>query len=152
MPIKKMEVEAIKNGSVIDHIPVSKGLKILKFFKFAQGGDKITIGLNLSSGNSKKKDLIKVEDVFLTDEQANQLSLFAPNSTISIIKDFNVINKFKVSFPERIVGILLCPNSNCISQNEPVKTHFYVTKMIPVTLKCHYCEKIFLSSIFPELT
>ena len=30
----QLQVEAIRNGSVIDHIPAHLGIKILKLFKF----------------------------------------------------------------------------------------------------------------------
>ena len=147
----KLQVEAIQNGSVIDHIPAQQGIKILKFFKLAQANEKITVGLNLNKKNGQRKDLIKVENTFISDEQANQLALFAPDATINQIKNFNVVNKFKVQLPEAFVGVLVCPNSNCISHNEPVQTKFYVNKRNELKLKCHYCEKSFDSSFFNEL-
>ncbi|WP_026339404.1 aspartate carbamoyltransferase regulatory subunit [Psychromonas ossibalaenae] len=148
---KKLQVEAIQHGSVIDHIPAQQGVKILKFFKFTQTNEKITIGLNLSTHNGKSKDLIKVENTFISDEQANQLALFAPNATINQIKDFKVVNKFPVQLPSSFIGVLACPNSNCISHNEPVKTRFYVNNKTTLKLKCHYCEKSFQRSFFTEL-
>ncbi|WP_028864073.1 aspartate carbamoyltransferase regulatory subunit [Psychromonas aquimarina] len=148
---KKLQVEAIQHGSVIDHIPAQQGVKILKFFKFTQTNEKITIGLNLSTHNGKSKDLIKVENTFISDEQANQLALFAPNATINQIKDFKVVNKFPVQLPSSFIGVLACPNSNCISHNEPVKTRFYVNNKSVLKLKCHYCEKSFQRSFFTEL-
>jgi aspartate carbamoyltransferase regulatory subunit len=147
----KLQVEAIQNGSVIDHIPAQQGIKILQFFKLAQANAKITVGLNLNKKNGQQKDLIKVENTFINDEQANQLALFAPDATINLIKDFKVVNKFKVQLPEAFVGVLACPNSNCISHNEPVKTKFYVNNRQDLKLKCHYCEKSFERSFFNEL-
>ncbi len=148
---KKLQVEAIQHGSVIDHIPAQQGVKILKFFKFTQTNEKITIGLNLPTHNGKSKDLIKVENTFISDAQANQLALFAPNATINQIKDFKVVNKFQVQLPSSFIGVLSCPNSNCISHNEPVKTQFYVNNNSELKLKCHYCEKSFSRSFFNEL-
>jgi aspartate carbamoyltransferase regulatory subunit len=148
---KKLQVEAIQNGSVIDHIPAQQGVKILKFFKFTQTNEKITIGLNLPTHNGAGKDLIKVENTFISDAQANQLALFAPDATINQIKDFKVVHKFQVQLPESFLGVLSCPNSNCISHNEPVKTRFYVKKGRELKLKCHYCEKAFSRSFFNEL-
>ncbi len=147
----KLQVEAIQNGSVIDHIPAQQGIKILKFFKLAQANEKITVGLNLNKENGHPKDLIKVENTLISDEQANQLALFAPDATINQIQDFNVVKKFKVQLPDAFVGVLVCPNSNCISHNEPVETRFYVNKHNALKLKCHYCEKSFDSSFFNEL-
>jgi len=148
---KKLQVEAIEHGSVIDHIPAQQGVKILKFFKFTQTSEKITIGLNLATHNGKSKDLIKIENTFFSDQQANQLALFAPNATINQIKDFKVVNKFQVQLPNSFIGVLACPNSNCISHNEPVQTCFYVQQKNILKLKCHYCEKSFERSTFDEL-
>ncbi|WP_435236339.1 aspartate carbamoyltransferase regulatory subunit [Psychromonas sp. PT13] len=148
---KKLQVEAIQDGSVIDHIPAQQGVKILRFFKFTQTNEKITIGLNLPTHNGEGKDLIKVENTFISDEQANQLALFAPDATINQIKDFKVVKKFKVQLPDFFIGVLSCPNSNCISHNEPVKARFYVNKGTELRLKCHYCEKSFSRTFFNEL-
>ncbi|WP_354622834.1 aspartate carbamoyltransferase regulatory subunit [Psychromonas sp. MME2] len=150
MTSKKLQVEAIQNGSVIDHIPIQQAVKILNFFKLTQTNEKITIGLNLPTHSGKGKDLIKVENTFISDEQANQLALFAPNATINQIKDFKVVNKFKVQLPDSFIGVLSCPNTNCISHKE-VNTRFYVKKIDNLALKCHYCEKTFNSSLFHEL-
>jgi len=148
---KKLQVEAIEQGSVIDHIPSHQGIKILKFFKFTQTTEKITIGLNLATHSGEGKDLIKIENTFLNDQQANQLALFAPNATINQIKDFKVVNKFQVQLPNSFIDVLSCPNSNCISHNEPVKSVFYVHQKNVLKLKCHYCEKSFERATFDEL-
>lgn len=151
MPRQKLQVEAIQDGSVIDHIPAQQGIKILKFFQLTQANEKITVGLNLPTHNGKSKDLIKVENTFISAQQANQLALFAPNATINQIKDFQVVNKYPVQLPHSFIGVLACPNSNCISLNEPVKTRFYVSNKNELKLKCHYCEKSFTASFFQEL-
>jgi len=148
---KKLQVEAIQQGSVIDHIPTQQGVKILRFFNLTQTHEKITIGLNLATHTGQTKDLIKVENTFISDEQANQLALFAPSATINQIKDFQVVHKFQVQLPDSFIGVLACPNSNCISHNEPVDTRFYVKKKATLKLKCHYCEKTFDHSFFSEL-
>lgn len=148
---KKLQVEAIEHGSVIDHIPAHQGIKILKFFKFTQTNEKVTVGLNLSTKSGETKDLIKIENTFFNDQQANQLALFAPNATINQIKDFKVVKKFSVQLPSSFVGVLTCPNSNCISHNEPVKSRFYVQQNSTLKLKCHYCEKSFERATFDEL-
>jgi len=148
---KKLQVEAIAFGTVIDHIPAGQGVKILKFFELADGQQRITIGLNLPSGKGCK-DLIKVTDTQFTQEQANQLALFAPDATVNLIEHYKVVTKFTVAIPKQVVDVLTCPNSNCICHNEPVASRFYVrTTDTTVKLKCHYCEKSFESRFFNEL-
>ena len=101
---------------------------------------------------SKQKDLIKVENTVFDENQANQLALFAPNATINVIEDFEVVRKFHVSTPEQVKAVFACPNSNCISHNEPIDSNFYVRhQQQDIKLKCHYCEKTFDRSLFSEL-
>ncbi len=138
----KLQVEAIKRGTVIDHIPAQVGFKLLTLFKLTETDQRITIGLNLPSGEMGRKDLIKIENTFLTDEQVNQLSLYAPQATVNRIDDYEVVGKSRPSLPDRIDSVLVCPNSNCISHAEPVSSSFAVKKRADdIALKCKYCEK-----------
>lgn len=147
----QLQVEAIRNGSVIDHIPANLGIKILSLFKLHETNQRITIGLNLPSSALGHKDLIKIENIYLSKEQANQLALYAPNATVNQIEEYQVVNKLRLTLPERIDGVFACPNSNCISHGEPVSSRFRVIlKQENVQLKCHYCEKVFLREIMTE--
>ena len=147
----QLQVEAIRNGSVIDHIPANLGIKILSLFKLHETNQRITIGLNLPSSALGHKDLIKIENIYLSKEQANQLALYAPTATVNQIEEYQVVNKLTLTLPERIDGVCACPNSNCISHGEPVSSRFRVIlKQENVQLKCHYCEKVFSREIMTE--
>lgn len=149
---KQLQVEAIAQGTVIDHIPAGQGIKILKFFDLSTTAQRITVGINLPTNYGSSKDLIKIANTAFDEEQANQLALFAPQATINVIEDFEVVKKFKVAIPESIRGIFACPNANCISHSEPVESHFYVrSHQQNIKLKCHYCEKSFSQEFFKEL-
>lgn len=152
MTDRKMQVEAISQGTVIDHIPSGMGIRILKFFQLTDQQEPITVGLNLRSKHQCQKDIIKVENTVFSVEQANQLALFAKNATINVIDDYKVVEKYTVSLPDAVNTVLSCPNSNCISHHEPVASRFYVKEgKDEVALKCHYCEKTFSQSLFSEL-
>ncbi|MGL5815305.1 MULTISPECIES: aspartate carbamoyltransferase regulatory subunit [Aeromonas] len=147
----QLQVEAIRQGSVIDHIPAGQGIKILKLFQLIETQERITVGFNLKSGALGKKDLIKIEHTRLTEQQANQLALFAPKATVNIIEDFVVVKKHQLALPEFITGVFHCPNSNCISHNEPVDSYFRVREVKgAVRMKCKYCEKSFTQDIVSE--
>ncbi|CAG8999279.1 MAG: Aspartate carbamoyltransferase regulatory chain [Candidatus Celerinatantimonas neptuna] len=149
---KKLQVEAIAKGTVIDHIPAGQGIKILRFLRLADTNKRLTIGLNLPTKNHQSKDLIKVADTIFSEEQANQLALFAPTATINVIEDYQVVKKFQVTQPESIHGVFQCPNSNCITHGENIPSLFYIRQVNQeLKLKCHYCEKSFASSLFMEL-
>ncbi|KZX76628.1 aspartate carbamoyltransferase regulatory subunit [Oleiphilus sp. HI0009] len=149
----KMQVEAIKNGTVIDHIPANVGLKILRLFDIEQGTEKVTIGLNLPSSSSatKAKDIIKIENVFLTQQQASQLAIYAPNATVNQIEGYRVVKKLPLALPEVIESVFKCPNSNCITHGEPVNSSFKViVDQEDVRMKCKYCERTFDSHIMTD--
>ena len=145
----KMQVEAILTGTVIDHIPKGQGLKILKTLQLLKENVPMTVGFNLASQNFGQKDLIKVENWHLKQQEAAQLALFAPHATINIIEDYKVIEKYKMSLPAELVGIFNCKNQNCISNSEPVKSRFYLQQRSNDTyLKCHYCERSVSKDLF----
>ena len=63
MNTQQRSVEAICDGTVIDHIPAGLGLVILRQFGLNDLGERVTVGFNLSSKNMGHKDIIKVENV-----------------------------------------------------------------------------------------
>ena len=144
METPKLSVEAIEKGTVIDHIPAGKGLIILRQFKLLHYGSAVTVGFNLPSKTQGSKDIIKITGVWRDDNAANRLALFAPEAVVNTIDHFKVINKRQLTLPDEIAEVFRCPNTNCASHGEPVKSRFYVRKQSGQTkLKCHYCEKTF---------
>ncbi len=103
----KLQVEAIKRGTVIDHIPAQIGFKLLSLFKLTETDQRITIGLNLPSGEMGRKDLIKIENTFLSEDQVDQLALYAPQATVNRIDNYEVVGKSRPSLPERIDNVLV---------------------------------------------
>ena len=148
---QKILVQAIKDGTVIDHIPAGHGMMILHLFKLAQLGERVTVGFNLTSKTHQQKDLIKIEHVHFSPRQANQLALLAPNATVNVIENYKVIKKHQLQLPDIIEDIFSCPNSNCASHTEPVNSFFYVKESSKGTkLQCKYCEKSFSREIVSE--
>ena len=147
----QLQVEAIKNGTVIDHIPANVGFKVLKLFKMHKTNQRVTVGLNLPSSALGGKDLIKIENIFISEEQASQLALYAPQATVNQIENYEVVKKLTLTLPEQINAVFKCPNTNCISHGEPVDSSFKViTKKEDIQLKCKYCEKVFSREIVTE--
>jgi len=150
---EKMQVEAICKGTVIDHIAAGQGLKILNRLHLINDKMRLTVGLNLPSGQFGSKDLIKVENWLFSKDEANELALLAPNATVNIIEDYKVVSKFNMELPEVLVGIFPCPNTNCITHSEPVDSKFTIeTDNEQVRLRCQYCEELFNKKLFTENT
>ena len=58
---KELEVSAIKNGTVIDHIPANVTFKIVQILDLYNHPGAITIGTNLDSITLGRKGIIKIE-------------------------------------------------------------------------------------------
>ena len=73
MQESELMVRRIKEGTVLDHIDEGKGLQVLNALRIdGKDGSLITIALNVPSGKFKKKDIIKVENKFLKDDDTNR--------------------------------------------------------------------------------
>ena len=136
-----LQVSALCNGTVIDHIPADKLFAVVNLLNIANMSNNVTIGYNLESKKLGKKGLIKISDRFFTDDEINKISVIAPNVVLNTIRDYNVVEKREVKMPDEIHNIIKCNNLNCITNNEPMATHFYVANRDTQTLKCRYCEK-----------
>ena len=141
--MKQLKVDAIRKGTVIDHIPAGKGMQVADLINIS-GENIVMIGISLHSKKVGKKDIIKIENRELSQEEINSIALIAPSATITIIKDFDVIRKAKAEIPESIEGLILCPNPKCITNSENIRTKFMVTDEKPLQVRCHYCEKKYL--------
>ena len=138
---EELQVAALQNGTVIDHIPTDKLFTIVSLLGLKNSDLNITIGNNLPSKKLGKKGIIKVADRFFTDEEISRLSVVAPNVQLNIIHNYEVVEKKQVIMPDVIKGIVKCGNPKCITNNEPMTTIFHVINKEKSMLKCHYCEK-----------
>ena len=139
--VAELQVAALQNGTVIDHIPTDKLFTIVNLLGLMNVENNMTIGNNLESKKLGKKGIIKVADRFFTDEEISRLSVVAPNVKLNIIRDYEVVEKKQVIMPDEIRGIVKCNNPKCITNNEPMATIFHVIDKENGVLKCHYCEK-----------
>lgn len=137
---KELQVAALENGTAIDHIPSEQVFKVVSLLQLQKLGNRITIGNNLKSNKMGTKGIIKVADKFFREDEINRIALVAPNVNLNIIKDFEVVEKKKVTLPDEISEIVMCNNPKCITNNEPMKTRFHVVDKEKVELQCHYCE------------
>ena len=140
--VKHLSVSAIKNGTVIDHIPADTLFSVINILGLEAITNQITFGTNLESKKFGKKGIIKVSDIYFTEEEINKIALVAPAARLNIIRDYEVVEKHQLTIPEEIEGIVKCFNPACITNHEPVKTHFRIISQKPLRLKCYYCEKI----------
>lgn len=139
---KELKVSAIKDGTVIDHIPAQNLFKVMSILGLDHTDHQVTFGTNLESKRLGKKAIIKVADIHFADEDINRIALVAPEAKLNEIHDYKVVEKRVVNLPDHIVGLARCMNPKCITNNEEMLTRFTVVRKKPVALRCEYCEKI----------
>ena len=138
---KELQVAALENGTVIDHIPSDKVFTVVSLLDLQNTDGNITIGNNFESKKLGKKGIIKVADRFFTDEEVSRLSVVAPNIKLNIIRHYEVVEKKQIVMPDELKSIVKCNNPKCITNNEPMQTWFHVVDKEQGILKCPYCEK-----------
>lgn len=140
---KELRVSAIKNGTVIDHIPAQNLFKVINILQLDRINNPMTFGANLESQKLGSKAIVKISDKYFKDKEINKIALVAPDAKLNIIKDYKVVEKAVVEVPDMVTGIVKCVNPKCITNNENVIPKYQIIKKgEDVSLKCHYCEKI----------
>lgn len=140
--MKQLDVSAIKDGSVIDHIDSKSTLKVADILNIQNEEQVVLVGMNLTSKLLGKKGIIKIGGKIIDQKEVNKISLIAPNASVNIIKDYEVVKKFKVAVPDIIEGIVKCFNPNCVSNYNSVISKLNVINKNPIKLECHYCERV----------
>ncbi|MDE6127229.1 MAG: aspartate carbamoyltransferase regulatory subunit [Muribaculaceae bacterium] len=138
---KELAVAALRNGTVIDHIPSDALFKCVKILGLTGMDHQLTIGNNLASERLGlgTKGIIKVADVYFPEDMLNRIALVAPTAVVNTIRDYEVAEKRPVALPSVIRGIVKCDNAKCITNNEPMETRFDVVEDKPGFVRCYYC-------------
>ena len=139
--MKKYEVSAIEEGTVIDQITSRSTFKVANILNIQDIDKVVLIGFNLTSKKLGRKGIIKIGGKLLTQEEVNKISLIAPDATVNIIKGSEVVEKFKVAIPDSIEEFLKCFNPNCVSNHQNIQSRFHVINKNPIRIRCHYCER-----------
>ena len=138
----ELKVKPIENGTVIDHITANKALQVLKILGLPEEGTNVTIAMNVPS-RLGLKDIVKIEDRELESSELDKIFLIAPDATINIVKDFEIVHKGQVNAVSELNGLIKCTNPKCITNTEePVESRFYLVETKPITVRYHYCERL----------
>jgi aspartate carbamoyltransferase regulatory subunit len=139
--MKELSVSAIRDGTVIDHIPSDVTFKVVRVLHLSKLDQTVMVAQNLKSKKMRTKGIVKVAGKALTEEEANKIALLAPSATVNIIKNYNVSKKMDLKVPELIKGIMQCSNPKCVTNNDSVPTVFTLKSTKPVRVQCRYCER-----------
>jgi aspartate carbamoyltransferase regulatory subunit len=139
--MKKLEVSAIEEGTVIDQIASDSTFKVANILNILDVDQVVLIGINLTSKKLGKKGIIKIGGKSLTREEVNKIALIAPDATLNIIRNSEVVKKTKVAIPDTMDGIVKCFNPNCVSNHQKIQSRFNLISKNPIKIRCHYCER-----------
>ena len=136
-----MNIDSIKNGIVIDHIPAGKGMEIYRLLDLERLDCQVAIIKNASSSKMGRKDIIKIATAI--DVDLDLLGYVAPGVTIDLIRDGRLAEKKSPALPERIVGVIRCRNPRCITSTEQeLPQVFRLTDREKGVYRCLYCESM----------
>ena len=128
MTDKELHISKIENGTVIDHIDAGQGLNVLSLLGIdGSDGESVSVVMNFVSSLVGSKDIVKVQNRELNQDELDVLSLISPQVTINIISNYEVSLKHRVQRPDCVSCVLNCPNWICISYSlEPLVSLFYI--------------------------
>ena len=135
-----MNIDSIRNGIVIDHIAAGKGMQIYNLLNLDELDCSVAIIKNVHSNKMGKKDIIKVDaDI---DVDVELLGYVDPGVTVDIIRDSVLVEKRKVSLPEKLTNVIKCKNPRCITSVEQELPHIFkkTTNGEKAVYRCIYCE------------
>lgn len=137
-------VTAIRNGTVVDHIPSGHAMQVIRILRInTSRATPVSMVMNVPSDKLGRKDVLKIEDRELNQEDLDRLALIAPAASIAIIRNHAVAEKMRVELADDLVNISKCSFSNCITKNarEPLPQRLRVVSHDPLEVRCYYCGR-----------
>ena len=137
-----MNIDAIHNGIVIDHITAGRGMRLYELL----GLDALDVSVALiknavshRNGGVGKKDIIKIDSDIAINFDV--LGFVDPGVTVNIIRDGQLVEKRRIDMPERLTNVIRCKNPRCITSTERAIDHvFKLTDRRNKVYRCIYCE------------
>ena len=134
-----MNIDSIKNGIVIDHIPAGRSMTLYRLLGLDDLDCSIAIIKNVTSKKMGRKDIIKIDSQL--DVNLDLLGFIDPDITVNIIKDGIRVEKKQMALPEEITGVVACKNPRCItSVEQELPQRFKLTDRENKVYRCVYCE------------
>ena len=133
-----MNIDSIKNGIIIDHIEAKKGMEIYELLHLGDLNCPVAMITNTKSKKMGRKDIIKIDQDM--EINVDMIGFIEPNATINVVKNGELVNKYKVELPEKIVNIAKCQNPRCITSVErDLEQIFTLTDKENKVYRCKYC-------------
>ncbi len=134
-----MNIDAISNGIVIDHITAGRGMKLYELLGLEDLDCSVAIIKNVHSNKLGKKDIIKIDaDIPV---KLDVIGYVDPGVSINLIRDGKLVEKKSIGMPETLINVIFCKNPRCITSTEQELNHvFRLTDRQNKIYRCMYCE------------
>ena len=134
-----MNIDAIRNGIVIDHITAGRGMEIYRLLHLDSLDCSVAIIKNVTSAKMGKRDIIKIDADLPLDMDI--LGYVDPGITVDIIRNGELAEKRRMDLPERLTNVIFCKNPRCITSTEQELPHvFRLSDREGRVYRCLYCE------------
>ena len=134
-----MNIDAIQNGIVIDHITAGRGMKLYELLGLEKLDCSVAIIKNVQSQKLGKKDIIKIDaDIPVNFDVIGYVD---PGVSVNIIRGGVLVEKRRIEMPQLLTNVIFCKNPRCISSVEQELKHvFKLTDKENKVYRCIYCE------------
>ena len=134
-----MNIDSIRNGFVIDHIPAGVGMRLYQLLGLDTLDCSVALIRNVGSKKMGKKDIIKIDSAI--EINFDLIGYVSPDATVNIIRDGALVEKKTIALPEEITDVIRCKNPRCITTTEQELPHrFKLTDAESHVYRCIYCE------------
>jgi len=135
-----MNIDAIQNGIVIDHITAGRSMRIYELLNLGDLDASVAIIKNaVSHRTGGKKDIIKIDSDIAINFDV--LGFVDPGVTVNIIRNGELVDKRRIDMPETLKNVIRCKNPRCITSVERSIDHlFRLTDRKNKVYRCVYCE------------
>ena len=134
-----MNIDAIANGIVIDHITAGQGMRLYELLGLEKLDCSVAIIKNACSAKMGKKDIIKIDADIPLDFDV--IGYVDPGVSVNIIRGGELVEKRRIEMPLELRNVIFCRNPRCISSVEQELPHiFRLADRKNKVYRCLYCE------------
>ena len=136
-----LNVGAIENGFVMDHIQAGKAMTIYHDLHLEELDCTVAMIMNARSNKMGRKDILKVEcPIDMLD--VDIVGFIDHNITINVIENGEIVEKKELTLPKKIVNVIKCHNPRCITSIEQgLDQIFFLADPELELYRCQYCEE-----------
>jgi len=134
-----MNIDSIHTGIVLDHIKAGRGMDVYQKLHLDELDCPVAYIRNVRSEALGRKDIIKIDaDI---DVDLDVLGYLDPGITVNIIRDGQLVEKKKLSLPQKLVNIITCKNPRCITTVEGALDQVFLLKdRAHGVYRCMFCD------------